>query len=366
MHRRLTTVMQTVSITIVSLSCPVGFAHAAAPPSATQSQTHPGDRPKELGQVDWTRSFDAAAATAERIGKPLLILFQEVPGCATCLTYGDQVLSHPLIVDAAETLFVPVAVYNNVKGRDERTLKFFEEPAWNNPVVRIVTHDRRPLVSRVADDYTVRGIATAMVEALHKSHRDVPQYLELLVEELNARSGGLQTATFVMHCFWEGESALGSIPGVVSTMPGFVGKDEVVEIGFNPKVVSFDALFDKAKSLKCADKVYARTDAQQLFAAKRLGSASVRTEEAIRPDREPKYYLLQTPYKSVPMTGLQAGRINAMIHAQEDPDVYLSPSQVELLQLIRKHPSAKWPVAVGTDDLVTAWRAAQKVRRTIH
>ncbi|MCA9256836.1 MAG: thioredoxin family protein, partial [Phycisphaerales bacterium] len=92
--------------------------------------------PQELGTISWRRGFDAAAAESKRSGRPLLILFQEVPGCGTCRSYGDRVLSHPLIRDAAESLFVPVAVYNNIPGDDENTLKSFKEPAWNNPVVR--------------------------------------------------------------------------------------------------------------------------------------------------------------------------------------------------------------------------------------
>ena len=354
-----------VSTMVLSLSAWQCAAQTTTPRMTPPDVSPPGNRPRELGQIDWTRGFDVAAETAKHQHKPLLVLFQEVPGCHTCVAYGDQVLSHPLIVDAAESLFVPVAVYNNIKGRDERTLQSFKEPAWNNPVVRIVTHDRRPLAARVADEYTVRGIATAMVEALRKTNRDVPEYLELLVEELNARSRGLETATFVMHCFWEGESALGALPGVVSTMPGFVGKDEVVELGFDPNVISFGALFQKASSLKCADKVYARTDAQMELASTKLGDRAIRTEEVVRPDKQPKYYLLQTAYKHVPMTGLQAARVNALVQQDKDPNRCLSPSQIDLLNAIRKNPAAPWPDAIGKDDLATAWRAAQEVFRSL-
>lgn len=37
-------------------------------------------RPVELGAVDWSRDFDAAVGDARKSGKPLLVLFQEVPG----------------------------------------------------------------------------------------------------------------------------------------------------------------------------------------------------------------------------------------------------------------------------------------------
>ncbi|HEY3245572.1 MAG TPA: thioredoxin family protein, partial [Phycisphaerae bacterium] len=94
--------------------------------------------PPELGDVAWRRGLELAAQAARKDGKPLLVLFDEVPGCETCKGYGRNVLTHPLLVEAIETCFVPVAVYNNIPGADEQTLKAFKEPAWNNPVVRII------------------------------------------------------------------------------------------------------------------------------------------------------------------------------------------------------------------------------------
>ena len=338
----------------------------AKPPSFAKNLPEKSElQPRELGRIKWMRGFDIAARRAEREGKPLLVLFQEVPGCHTCLTYGDKVLSHPLIIDAAQMLFIPVAIYNNIKGDDEKTLTSFKEPAWNNPVVRVMTHDRKPLASRVTEDYTVLGIASAMTDALGKANRAVPEYLALLVEELDAAKRGTERATFVMHCFWEGEGALGNVPGVVSTMAGFMGKDEIVEVLFDPKAVSFDALFGKARSMKCADKVFARTDAQLAAARGELGDKAIRSNVDARPDRDPKYYLAQTTFRHVPMTELQAMRVNAAIPAKKDPKHYLSPGQLRLLAAVEKSPSAAWPDAIGAADLVAAWAAAGKVRASL-
>ncbi len=38
------------------------------------------ENPVELGKVKWQRDHDAAFAQAKKIGKPVLVLFQEVPG----------------------------------------------------------------------------------------------------------------------------------------------------------------------------------------------------------------------------------------------------------------------------------------------
>lgn len=44
-----------------------------------EEQTAPA-RPVELGAVPWERDFDKAVKTAKAAKKPLLVLFQEVPG----------------------------------------------------------------------------------------------------------------------------------------------------------------------------------------------------------------------------------------------------------------------------------------------
>ncbi len=38
------------------------------------------DPPVELGAVDWGRDLEAARKTSAETGKPILVLFQEVPG----------------------------------------------------------------------------------------------------------------------------------------------------------------------------------------------------------------------------------------------------------------------------------------------
>lgn len=355
----------TVGLVVMATLLAGEMPSAVAGPGKSLGSKPGVSQPRELGSIDWVRGFEVATKRARSENKPLLVLFQEVPGCHTCVDYGDQVLSHPLIVDAASSLFVPLAIYNNIKGDDERVLKSFKEPAWNNPVVRIVAADRRPLAKRVAEDYTVGGLASAMVEALEKDRRNVPPYLRLLVEESAARKRGLVRATFAMHCFWEGEGALGTVPGVISTMPGFLQKEEVVEVEFDPAVIEYAALVRKAKTLDCASRVYARSDAQDAAAGRIMGSSVVRTDAPIRPDKAPKYYLAQTAYRHLPMTGLQASRVNAAIGKKQNPNQFLSPGQSALLQVIKRHAGAAWPDAIGAKDLPKAWRAAQAVARSL-
>lgn len=318
-------------------------------------------RPQELGTINWRRGFDAAADEARQADKPLLVLFQEVPGCGTCKSYGDRVLSHPLIRDAVESCFIPVAVYNNIPGDDRRVLKKFKEPEWNNPVVRIMRHDRTELASRVTGDYTTTGLVSAMVESLNKIKRPVPDYLRLLNDELSARKRGLQRATFSMHCFWEGEAQLGGVDGVVATLPGFVQGKEVVDVWYDENRVSYVKLVQEGRRMKCASTIFARSDQQDRHARSIGDLPTIRSDDRTRPDKEPKYYLSKTLYRFVPMTETQAARVNAAIRENHDPKRLLAPCQLRLLERIAASPDANWPNAIGHDDLIRAFADAHRI-----
>lgn len=44
------------------------------------AQAEENARPREFGQVEWIRTIDAGVSKAETAKKPILLLFQEVPG----------------------------------------------------------------------------------------------------------------------------------------------------------------------------------------------------------------------------------------------------------------------------------------------
>lgn len=294
-----------------------------------------------------------------------MILFQEVPGCATCVGYGEQVLSHPLLVDAIENLFIPVAVYNNIGGDDRKTLNSFNEPTWNNPVVRIVSVDRRELASRVDGDYTLRGITNAMVASLKAVGREIPEYLQILHDEVEVSFRPTERATFAMSCFWEGEAALGKIEGILSTIPGYLNGNEVVKVEYDPSVISYADLVKKAQTQQCALRVFTRTGKQHEVARTLVGNAAVTSEESVRPDSEPKYYLSKTLLRFVPMTPLQAAHVNAAVGDGDDPANFLSPRQIELFALIKAHPTARWKSFIGSTDITSAWDDVQTVAKSL-
>jgi hypothetical protein len=88
-----------------------------------QEKTNSSNQSEELGTVSWHRDYNSAITLSKEESKPVLILFQEVPGCMTCRNYGQNVLSNPLMVDAIEHLFIPLAIYNNKKGADATVLQ---------------------------------------------------------------------------------------------------------------------------------------------------------------------------------------------------------------------------------------------------
>ena len=94
---------------------------------------------------------------------------------------------------------MPVAIYNNTKGdRDAETRGAFEEPAWNNPVVRIVDVDAKDLVPRHAGDYSLAGLLGAMTAALEEQGHGTAPWLALLAREAASRKSGVETAVFGM------------------------------------------------------------------------------------------------------------------------------------------------------------------------
>ena len=324
-----------------------------------------GAAPQELGDVDWIRDFDKALSQSEIEQKPALVLFQEVPGCSTCVNYGQGPLSHPLVVEAIETLFIPVVVFNNKGGKDREVLQSFREPSWNNPVVRIMTHDRNELASRVTGNYTTHGLVSAMTDALRKYGNEVPGYLRLLEQEVGAQSSRTEKGVFAMACFWSGEGKLGGLPGVTATLPGFLHGEEVVEVEFDPRIVSYEDLVRKAHALNCTRSVFTRDPVQQKIAESLVGKRAELSTSEIRPDREPKFYTAQTSLKYLPMTELQASRVNAAVGKRKKPEALLSPRQLELLIKIDQHPNAQWKKVTHTRDFAQTWKAAVRYASTL-
>lgn len=268
-----------------------------------------GTHAVELGTVDWLRNFDEAIVESSNKDKDVLILFQEVPGCSTCRNYGQDVLSHPLMVDAIENLFIPLAIHNNKGGEDKKILEKYNEPTWNNPVVRIVNANGIDIVDRVNRNYSSLGLLMAMISALKSSKKEVPEYLKILEQELLAESKNIEEKTYSMCCFWSGEKHLGKLDGVVGTEAGFEGGKEVVKVLFDPNVLSESDLTEHAATAKCSPL---NTKGKFQFS-----------------EKDTKYQLQHSNFKYLPLSELQRTKINSALGSGEDAKKYLSPTQLK-------------------------------------
>lgn len=262
---------------------------------------------EELGQVRWYRDYDKALALAKKEQKDVLILFQEVPGCATCRNYGQNVLSNPLMVEGIENLFIPLAIFNNKGGKDKIILDKYNEPSWNNPVVRIVNYKGADVVKRISSDYSAKTLHKRMLEALASYGAPVPEYFKLLGQELGA-NGKTKTQYFKMYCFWTGEKQLGKLDGVLNTESGFMN-GEVVKVSYDSSVLDKNELESYAKS-----NSFRPVDPTGNY---RPANSDIH------------YYLRHTDYRFVPLTALQQTKINSAIGSGKTGDEYLSPKQRE-------------------------------------
>jgi hypothetical protein len=197
----------------------------------------------EAGKVDWGRDLETALAACEKTGKPVLALFQEIPGCAGCRQFGRDVLSNLLLVEAIEREFTPLLIHNNQPGNDAEVLRRFGEPAWNYQVVRFLDSRGNDLIPRKDQVWDTGGIAARMIASLERAKRPVPAYLKLLAQE---HSAGLKQVVFTMFCFWTGEMALGQIEGVVTTEAGFMQGAEVTLVSYDPEIITLPQLIASA------------------------------------------------------------------------------------------------------------------------
>lgn len=323
-----------------------------------------GNGPVELGNVHWLRDYDQALSQADQAEKPVLILFQEVPGCATCTRYGSFVLSHPLIVEAIENEFVPLAIYNNERGKDAEVLKRYDEPSWNNPVVRVVNAEGENVVQRLSSNYGPSGLLNTMIQALEAQKRTVPAYLRLLQEEWAATENRSEQVYFSMGCFWTGEAGYGQLEGVTATRPGFMHGREVVEVTYNPEFITAVELAQHGVKQGVASSFYAADGDQRKEVQTALRGVSVDEPGSFREDCTPKYYLAQTALAYLPMTPTQKSRINALVGKRGAYMALLSPQQKELLAFIQAHPKLDWKATNGSVEFVQSWKQALMVRES--
>lgn len=232
------------------------FRRTAPAPVLAPDRT--SSQPVETGTVRWLRELDDALAESVESGRPVFLLFQEVPGCAGCKQFGADVLSDPFVVEAIEQEFVPLLIHNNSPGRDAEVLNAYGEPAWNFQVVRFLDSFGVDLIPRRDRVWETGPLLTRMVASLETANRDVPDHLRLLEQQHSTR---LEEVFLAQPCFWVGEMELGQIEGVVRTEAGFMHGHEVTRVLHDPTVITIEELVAEAGDRRVADAVF--TDSPQ-------------------------------------------------------------------------------------------------------
>ncbi|MFT7667671.1 MAG: hypothetical protein ACI8X5_000350 [Planctomycetota bacterium] len=125
---------------------------------------------------------------------------------------------------------------------------------------------------------------------------------------------------------------MGSIPGVVSTRAAWHNKLEVVEVSYLPSRVAFHQLVDLAKDGSCTTKIFTTTPEQLEIARSKVGDAAEAMTGAPKAskDSDQLYYLKRSHLQHLPLTLLQARRVNGALGTKRDASHWLSPRQVEL------------------------------------
>lgn len=290
------------------------------------------DQQEELGKISWYRNYDDAVKEAKRQNKLIFILFQEVPGCLTCRNYGNNVLSHPLLVDIIENEFVPLVIFNNKNGYDKKILKLYKEPSWNNPVIRIVDAKGKDIIKRHSGDYSLSGISNQIRIALTMSKNGLIEYADILTQELGNEKNDNDEAYYSMYCFWTGEAKLGQANGILSSTPGFMNGKEVVKIKYDKK------RFSKTELTKIAKK-------NKFTIEKNITK--------FRVDKDEQYYLKNSLYKYLPLSSIQRTKINSALAHDVNPDKFLSPTQLKWkLKLLKGSSSNE---VLYTQNVIDAW-----------
>ena len=286
-------------------------------------KTNPDNQNIELGKVSWHRDYDEALLLSKNTNKPILLFFQEIPGCTTCVNFGRNVLTHPLMIEVIENEFIPLAIYNNKGGKDAEILRKYNEPSWNNPVAHFIDSNGNNIISKLANNYEPLSMYNKIVEVLQKTKGEIPDYVTLLGQELKINYGKVSRTVYETPCFWSGETTLAQQKSVFTTLAGFIGNREVVVVDFDEKISSLEELnnFSKEQGFFLIDK-----------------------HSNFKVDKDPQYYLKKTNYKYLPLSKTQKTKINLAIPYKMDPEKYLSPKQLYWLHhkdlTTSSHPKA--------------------------
>ena len=242
-------------------------------------------------------------------------------------------MTHPLLVEAIETEFVPVLILNNQPGKDAEVLRRYREPQWNYQVVRFLDGKGNDLIPRKDRIWTIGPLAERMIASLETADRPVSKYLRVIAEEHAIMNHS--RAAFEQFCFWTGELKIGGLDGVVATEAGWIAGREVTLVTWDHNQTDLKTLVKEAEKARCAERVYVSTDAEieLLKGQSRLRIGKLDNSYRAAQASDQKRQLQGTAFAKLSLGPMQATKVNAL--ARVDPEAalkWLSPRQIAQLR----------------------------------
>ncbi|MEM9411574.1 MAG: hypothetical protein AAGA30_10700 [Planctomycetota bacterium] len=267
--------------------------------------------------INWETDLNQALEVAKWKSRPIFAAIGEV--------VDQDSLRHPLLIEAITNHFVPAQL-------TQRSILEKTSNKFTRGFI-ILGPKLEWLQSSDKDNLSYKEVAKLLIDGLKQTEQEIPTYLKLCSNDQLT-----ETAEFAMHCYWEGEARLGGIDGVVSTKSAWRDGLEVVQLEFIPSVVDYSKLITIAQSFDCASKIFAHTDSQLTLARNIVGDRlTKRVSRAARDAKssDQKYYLLHSLYRYLPLTQLQATKINARLKMKQPSEDLISPNQRQLLSRIK-------------------------------
>jgi len=382
------------------------------------------DWDEQLGYLDvrFDSFEDAISATASRgdggdVGHTIVLGIHTYSDSdlLTDIDNARNVFSHPLIAEAIDTLFVAVhrkdvddeitaSTRNDYDGVVCRassltTRKCKSSIIINNkrsrPAACFLDDCGNCLVPMICvDRLNKAALVMAMIKALEVCHRPVPKYLTILRDEECGRHGEDYRSTGwergvplrpkeKQAVFGVADSALGEVQfagldGVLKTQVGHIEHQRAVAVDYDSNRVSYSCLVRHAFQRGLARVIYFRTNDERIAALIEVGRVQegcqlveLSSGTVIHPDIDPKRDLRRTPFRFVPLTGLQSTRVNRLVHLGRFDEAMhiLSPRQGLILMKAMQHVSAQKSFHEVVDvPILPAWISvcdARHPKRTV-
>lgn len=284
---------------------------------------------QEFGTIPCKHSsLNEAKSESERSGKP--ILYFEINEMLN-ESKDIRIFSHPLVIEAAESLFVTVRIL-------PESSRACEAPSTS---LRVLDKDGNDVVACIdGSRVSVGNIVSLMTCGLKALKIEVPTYLSILDQEEKGKERLRPDGTVQQICrlvvFGMSEPQVGEVEfagqeGVLATRTGYVGRQRVVQVSYDSTKVSYGSLLRFALNHQAPDVIYYTSNDERIAARVEVQGKCqiVHLSGNVVADFDSKHFLRQTVLRYVPLTDLQGTLANRLVAmgALDEATHLLSPRQ---------------------------------------